>query len=311
VPQPPTTWPAACSPLVADVVGGSARPARVLASFPTALYLATGRHEEVVPVLAHDALALPTGVRLPRRSCQIDWQVTAGDTVQIGDGRVCLPGATVVSVRMARPARVMRHPGVRDMTGPATALSGACVNPALVFLTTDLVRLALSGREVARAVTALVGAGAGLTPSGDDALCGVLLGLRAVGAADAHRRVADTVRARTRGTTSLSASLLVAAIEGYAVPDVVRLVTLLTTPTAGPSGRNDASEPARIGSLPSSIRPVDPPVRGTLERVLAIGHSSGADLVAGLAGTFIALHDTSVTNGHADVPANMEGARRA
>jgi hypothetical protein len=283
----------------------------VLASFPTALYLAAGRHDEVVPVLAQDALALPTGVRLPRRSCQIDWQVTAGDTVRIGDGRVCLPSATVVSVRMARPARVVRRPGIRDMSGPATALSGASVNPALVFLTTDLVRLALSRREVALAVTALIGAGAGLTPSGDDALCGVLLALRAVGAADAHRRVADAVRTGIGRTTSLSASLLVAAIEGYAVPDVVRLVTLLTTPAAGPSGRNDAPEPVWSRPLAGSFRPVDPPVRGALERVLAIGHSSGADLVAGLAGTFIALHDTSMTSADLAVPVTQEGARRA
>jgi hypothetical protein len=283
----------------------------VLASFPTALYLATDHHEEVVPVLAHDALALPTGVLLPRRSCQIDWQLTVGETVQVGGGRVCLPGATVVPVRIARPARVRSQPGVRDMSGPATALSGACVNPALVFLTTELVRLALSGRDVAGAVTGLIGAGAGLTPSGDDALCGVLLGLRAVGAADAHRRVAEAVRTRTRGTTSLSASLLVAAIEGYAVPDVVRLVTLVTAPTAGSGGPTDAPDFARSGSPTGAFPPVDLPVRAVLERVLAIGHSSGADLVAGLAGTFIALHDTSVTNGHADVPANLEGARRA
>jgi hypothetical protein len=112
-----------------------------------------------------------------------------------------------------------------------------------------------------------VGAGSGLTPSGDDALCGVLLALRAVGggAADAAAAsVADAVRGAARGTTSLSASLLGAAAQGYAVPEVVRLVS------------------AAVGGDPSETS-------RALPAVLAIGHTSGADLVAGLAGAVDAL----------------------
>ena len=48
----PADWPAAASPLVAEALQAPPRPARVLAAFPTALYLQLDRHELVLPVLA-------------------------------------------------------------------------------------------------------------------------------------------------------------------------------------------------------------------------------------------------------------------
>ena len=126
------------------------------------------------------------------------------------------------------------------------------------------VRAALSGSATSwtPACTQMVGAGAGLTPSGDDALCAVLLVLRGVGADGAHTLVRAAVSAAAHRTTSLSASLLHAAAEGYAVPAVADLVRAVL-----------CDDPAAGGPA--------------LAAVLAIGHSSGRDLVAGIAG---ALH---------------------
>ena len=56
--------PGAGSPLSRAVLAGPPRQALVLASFPTALYLSAGRHHEVLPVLATDALMLPAGTLL-------------------------------------------------------------------------------------------------------------------------------------------------------------------------------------------------------------------------------------------------------
>ena len=178
-----TSWPAAGSPLLEREVAGEPRRARVLAAFPTALYLHLGRHDLVLPVLTGDALLLPTGLRLALPSAVVEWGVQAGHDVLVGDGRVRLPGRDVVSVRPWRPARVTRASSARStsIAGAAHILGQADSSAVLRELAADLTAAGLGGRQVGRRVSALVGAGAGLTPSGDDALCGVLLALRAVG----------------------------------------------------------------------------------------------------------------------------------
>jgi len=162
----------------------------------------------------------------------------------------------------------------------------------------DLAAAALAGRSADPGVRGLVGVGRGLTPSGDDALCGVLLTLAAVDAPPA-RRALSAVRTAVRSvlpwTTSLSAALLVAAGAGYAVPDVARLVTLVAG--AGSVGRNDAHEGAVTDGSGGSVRPVGPAqdltgltdLTNLVDRVLAIGHTSGRDLLSGVSGALRAV----------------------
>lgn len=283
---PPPQQPllGAASPLTADVVTGPVRRAVVLARFDTAVYLAVGGHEEVLPVVTSDALMLPTSVRLPVRSDTLRWGVDPGDTVLVGGSSLRLGDHEVQVVRRWRPSRVTPVPGTvpahrlaslaeQLATAAATAsvsAAGAATGPAgpagpsLTVRSAAVLRAALSGSGdvVDARVRELVGAGAGLTPSGDDALCAVLLVLRGVGADGAHALVRGAVSAAARRTTSLSASLLHAAAEGYAVPAVADLVRAVL-----------CDDPAAGGPA--------------LAAVLAIGHSSGRDLVAGLAG---ALH---------------------
>ena len=79
---------------------------RVLAAFPTCLYLDLGAHERVLAVLASDAVALPIGIRLALPSTEVRWGVEPGAHVVVGEGRVCLPRADVVAVRPLRPGLV-------------------------------------------------------------------------------------------------------------------------------------------------------------------------------------------------------------
>jgi hypothetical protein len=296
-PGAPARWPAAVSPLTADVLQAEPSRARVLAAFPTALYLhLPERHEAVLPVLASDALRLPTGLRLGQPSAAVRWGVEPGDEVLVGAGHVHLPGTEVVAVRAWRPARVPDPAGPGEPASPAAlavareVLEGPTAGAVLRELTRELVAAALPpcgdvATRVARLVRGLLGAGRGLTPSGDDALCGVLLGLRAAGAPQpAVQDVACAVRHGLPSTTSLSASLLCAAAEGYAVPEVAALVR------AVPAGA--AAD-----------------LHHALPQVLAIGHSSGADLLAGLAGTLDALcrGDLPLSDNPHPQP---EGARR-
>ena len=274
---PPRQQPllGAASPLTAAVVSGPVRRAVVLARFDTAVYLAVGAHHEVLPVVTSDALALPTSVRLPMRSDALCWGVDPGDTVLVGGSSLHLGAREVRVVRRWRPSRVTPGPGtvpahrlaglaeqLATAAAPAAGTAGPA-DPSLTVRSADVVRAALSGSDpVGARVNEMVGAGAGLTPSGDDALCAVLLVLRGAGAERARAVVDAAVGAASRRTTSLSASLLHAAGQGYAVPAVAELVRAVLCD--------------------------DPVTRGpALTAVLAIGSSSGRDLVAGIAG---ALH---------------------
>lgn len=211
------TIPAAASPLTLGLVTGRRRSAVVLAAFPTALYLGLPEHSGVLPVVTSDALVLPTAVRLPEPGPH-DWDVTPGDVVTIGGGVVALPAHGIRVVRSWRPRRVAtaRPSPVR---GDWTDLLGE------------------------------VGRGEGLTPRADDVLCGALLAARALGVP--RPDVLPLER-----TTSLSASLLLAASDGYAVSALVDHVTNAV------AGSTDL------------IR--------TRELVLGIGHTSGAALVEGV-----------------------------
>lgn len=101
------------------------------------------------------------------------------------------------------------------------------------------------------AVDRLVGAGPGLTPYGDDVLCGWLAVHRAAGISTAE--VDDRVGALLSCTTMLSATLLDCALRGEVLPELGAYVAALGT----------ADESARADAL------------------AAIGHTSGAGLLEG------------------------------
>lgn len=199
------------------LVTGARRQAVVLAAFPTALYLGLSEHAAVLPVVTSDALVLPTAIRLPTAGPR-DWGVGAGDVVSVGGYVVALPGHGIRVVRSWRPRPVVSGTPRPDRFDWSPLLDD-------------------------------VGRGEGLTPRADDVLCGALLAARALGLALPD----DLPLART---TSLSASLIVAASNGYAVSSVVDHVT------AAVAGNADVTH--------------------TRERVLAIGHTSGEGLLEGV-----------------------------
>ncbi len=283
-------WPAAVSPLVVEAVTGPVREARVLGAFPTCVYLDLGTHDAVLALLARDALQQPIGLRVAATSREIRWGVEPGDTVPVGGGHVRLPGADIVASRMQHPSRVTSasSPDRVDSFCAARALGAG--DGALAELARDLAAAALAGRSVATHLRGLIGAGRGLTPSGDDAVSGVLLALRSVGQLEAVDRLASELLPLLPTTTSISAALLRAAAEGYAVPEVVALVDLLAQ---GPEP-TDYHElcTTLVVSTTASTDPVWlQSVGSALARVHAIGHSSGRDLVSGVAGAHRALSE--------------------
>lgn len=105
----------------------------------------------------------------------------------------------------------------------------------------------------AQDVAGLVGAGDGLTPRGDDVLCGWLALHRAAGVPTPG--LDDAVRARSAHTTLLSATLLDCAMRGEVVPQFAAYVAALGTDGQAAAERN----------------------------LLAVGHSTGAGLLEGAA----------------------------
>ena len=150
-----SVWPAAASPLLAAELAAAPRGARVLAAFPTALYLLLDRHDRVLPVLADDALRLPTGLRLGLPSRALDWGVRAGSEVLVGDGRVRLPQRDVVALREWRPSRV--SPCLRADSSADSAVAAASLGATLAVIARRCpglaVALSLSTRPYPRAHT--------------------------------------------------------------------------------------------------------------------------------------------------------------
>lgn len=282
-----TTWPAAVSERSHPTIHGAPRQAVVLAAFPSALYLQVGGHADVLPVVTRHGLRLPTALVLATDLTTVGWSAQPGDVVVVGGGEVHLPGVTIRAVRTWRPQPVPRAVAPSATATAARLLSTAPLpwrSPARAV--TELLVGGPGPQILGERVGALVGAGAGLTPSGDDVLCGVLLGLRLHqrGSTDLVADLWGAVRPRLAATTSLSAALLREAADGYAVEPVARLLAHLAAPGSS-AGRASGSSAGRASG--------EAPLAEAVRRVLAIGHTSGADLLGGLAGCLDALTATT------------------
>ena len=158
-----------------------------------------------------------------------------------------------------RVPRLDRAAGKPATTTPADLPAEVVDFVAEVGLVRSPVR-ALDPADAAR----LVGRGGGLTPLGDDVLCGWLALHRAAGRATLVMDAA--VRSLLPRTTLLSATLLECALHGEVLPEFAAYVAAIGGP----------HEPDRAAAL------------------AAVGHTSGAGL---LHGALLALAELDHTNG--------------
>ena len=111
------------------------------------------------------------------------------------------------------------------------------------------------------AAAALVGLGPGLTPAGDDFLCGFLAAARAgregaPGAGESFELLKEAVAERLSSTGEVSASLLRAAMQGFWPVPLMQLAEALAS-----------------DRTPEAVEAMD--------RLCLLGHSSGADMATG------------------------------
>lgn len=130
--------------------------------------------------------------------------------------------------------------------------------PALGDLLAWLSRASATGDSSPPPVRGLIGLGPGLTPSGDDVLCGMLVGLHATGQIGLASRLAEAVmREAADGTGVISAAHLGCACRGLG---------------------SQALHEALIALVTCRPEALD----GALDALSRIGHSSGFDGLAGL-----------------------------
>jgi hypothetical protein len=276
------------STAVRHLLDGPARTGTVAAVGSSAVYLRVGA--DLLAVLTSGATRVPCAVVLSPAS-RLPGSLQLGGQVQVG------AGALAWSDRAGRPwvlrprrwwAPAVVRPGARSAGGSARlrellrelprgrrrraeADTDTCAKPWLVAAADEAARLLAAGQpdDAAERCIGLLGLGSGSTPSGDDAVAGLLLGARAllpdgrVGEGHGPARdlavVAERVAAAAPDRTSaVSAALLRHAAAGRTVGAVVDAVDVLVD------------------------RSPDPHPDDVLRRLLALGHGSGADTATGL-----------------------------
>lgn len=236
--MPSLPFTAAASMLLAGLLDGP--PVRLREEARTRVSVHYGTPDPRVPVLC---VCLPAAVRLP--ASLVTTTLPGPGPLQVGLGGLAGEQLRWRITRWWRPARPERLP--RPDLGPARlaeleppAVEGPAAYDALV-------------------VAELLGAGEGLTPSGDDVLAGALVTARAVGDPRLAAWQQETDRLLTPGrTTAVSRGMLSSALDGYATDQLAEFLQAL-------------------------CRGADPDtVRQARARLLALGHSSGAATLRGV-----------------------------
>ncbi|OLT21839.1 hypothetical protein BJF81_14495 [Ornithinimicrobium sp. CNJ-824] len=138
-----TLRPAAASTLAPAWLHGTPGPAQVVAVFDVAVYLRRG--QDVLPLLAPEALALPGGLRVADRAHLDVLELTVGDEVSVGHGQVVARAGGLVVRRTWRPQRVPSADLSPDARATAlAAIAGRTrieddLGPVLADLATGLV----------------------------------------------------------------------------------------------------------------------------------------------------------------------------
>jgi hypothetical protein len=286
---------AAAAGPVLPLVHGPLHGGSVLGVFTRAVIIGvrTAAGPRVLSLLAPAAAGVPNGVRLAAVNAGLMARPTPGDAVLVGAGRILLGGLDVRVVR-SWPCRVRRFAvdrrsidAISDTAGMQASGVPDGVVAALESALESTQQSALesaqqstqqsaghhpgmstppaTGRPLQTAVGDLVGRGLGLTPGGDDVIAGALCGLHAAGATGLVSAVAAAALTDlTDRTTLLSADLLRLAADGDACVEVLGVLR----------AAHHARDRLRLG---------DCALGGALDRLLAVGHTSGADLATGLA----------------------------
>lgn len=179
-----------------------------------------------VGVAAAVAPGLPHALRTDLATPSALLSSVAAATPYLEFGSLHLGGRVLVAGRFV-DVRAPRLDAARIPKTSPVAASGTPRSRGAGLVAADC-RADLPWDVDAAAVAGLVGRGDGLTPLGDDVLCGWLVAHRAAGVPTPG--VDDAVRRALRRTTTLSATLLECALAGECADLLAAYLTALGTP---------------------------------------------------------------------------------
>ncbi|MEN8039898.1 MAG: DUF2877 domain-containing protein [Actinomycetota bacterium] len=213
----------------------------------------------VVVVSTRDATRLPNSVEVAADAeANVFGSIEHGSPATVGIGQVMLDGLTIDAVRWWDP-----RPALPTLDRARIAESIVDLPSTVDGMPLDAIPATDSPAGLVAAASMLIGRGEGLTPEGDDYLAGVLSALRLFGEAVGDRRLMQTLDATSleisslarQRTTTFSAALIDHALKGnVALPAAAFLRAV--------AGRGD--------------------IRASHRDLLAVGHSSGPALAAGI-----------------------------
>jgi len=248
--------PVVASTAVRTLLEGAARAGVLLGAGERGAWARVG--SEVLIIAPPGGVRMPNGVELPDASFPAG---AAGDPCQVGGGGVTLGGWGLRAVRWWDPRPALPHVEPAALRARVAWARGRFA-PAH---DQDLGRafLASDPSAVLAAARRLIGNGPGLTPLGDDVLAGALAATLLLGEAVRNRRLcrraAEVAAAicslAAERTTALAATLLRHACRGEVDDASAALLQALC-------GRGDPMT--------------------ALDRLLALGHSSGTGLATGI-----------------------------
>lgn len=272
----PERWPVAASSAIADLITGPVRAASVVGADRHALYLQLCDEPGIrLAVVSSDAVRMPFAIRLPHvASTSPLLGVRVGERASVGLGAVSVARLHVgvgrwwnahPAIRPLTHAELARWRDGLDLFGASRRAPGLAYDDDAVFAF-GIALARHDGAEAVRAAGRLIGRGPGSTPSGDDVVAAVLAAVSvfvsAYPAAAAMweacgrpvgRAVVATADERT---TPVSAALLRHAVRGEPTGEVADVLRA----AAGPPEALNAA----------------------ILRLLAVGHTSGADCLQGL-----------------------------
>jgi hypothetical protein len=209
----PATIPVSAPPRVRDLIRTAADgPVPVIHAGPHAVYVALGGR--CVGLLGRDASGVPCGLR-SRIHSFATWRC---GSAYVAGGTLHLDGIPLI---------VGRAVAVRVPTLDHGAIPRQTASPATGAATPQAVVVGLVPRVTAAKVHQLLGRGDGLTPLGDDVLCGWIATHRAAGVPTPE--IDQAVRASLHRTTLLSATLLDCALHGECLPELGRFLRAVGT----------------------------------------------------------------------------------
>ena len=269
----PARVPAVASVAVRRVLATGSAHGAVLGASRHAVWIRVD--DDVVVVSASDATRLPNGIEIAAQAASDPFgSIRHGDRVAFGSASVGFDGLKVETVRWWDPRPILAPTTasaawarVRHLPSSVPGLDARPLRNAL---------LATSSSALRSAAAALLGAGPGLTPVGDDLLAGALAATRVLGMAvgaggvstlldESEGRLIGSAQART---TAFSAALIRCALRGEVAAPAGAFLRAL-------AGRGDVDR--------------------THRRLLSVGHSSGPALAAGIVLAGEALHQLHTT----------------